>query len=219
MPKIKNKLYKKFLKENYLDTNLLDETELVKGLNRITGQYIKESRAFIILLYYSGARPNELLRLKGEDINLSEITNKETQEKTQYLNVKIPSSKKGITRKLLFKLEKPLIKEVSEYAIGLFPNLLIFYHLMSKQRRLYKNKKGEVKEYYVITNKLYYNFKKWFPDLTLYYFRHNRFCRNIEAGATVEQIRQMKGAKTVASVFPYSHQSKRSRVYLAEITD
>lgn len=210
MPKIKNKLYKQFLEQNYLEP--FTEQDLIKGLNNIKSKYLKEARSLIILLYYTGARPNEVLRLVAADIYKDNKNHK-------YLVVKIPSSKKGITRKLEFKLEKPLIKEVYTYAIGLYGDMFLFYHFMSKSTNLIKLKSGEIKEYADLSNKFRFHFKKWFPEITPYFFRHNRFTKNLEAGATIEEIRIMKGAKDFRSVFPYSHMSKTTRRKLANITD
>lgn len=212
MPKINNKYYNRFLKDGTIDTELLNEEELKKGMERITGKYIQEARALCILLYYSGARANEILRLRAEDIV-------KDKKNPKYLIVRIPSSKRGLARKLEFLLEKPLIQELYTYSIGLYPKLLLFYHYKSNSTILHKNKKGEIVRYDRTANKLFFHFKKWFPDYNIYYFRHNRFSRNIDAGATIEDIRLMKGAKDNRSVFPYSHLSKKTRRKLANITD
>lgn len=202
--KIKNKNYKRFLEEGIIE--LLDQEDIKKALENVKGKYKIEGRSLIIAFYCTGARPNEILRLRSKDIFRAKVGNK--------IIIKLQSSKNGLPREMIFSIRKlPLIKELYNYSMSIFQEQFLFYHFSDHYVRTKTLKSGEVRQYIEISNKLRYHFNKWFENviddsIPPYYLRHNRFSKMIKEGATLEQIRLIKGAKTVNSVYPYVHMSK-----------
>ena len=87
MPKIVNERYKEFIDKG--DIKVFSMEELDKGIKKAgASKYGKMARAFLIALYYTGARPIEILQLKPSNF---------TKDKT-YMVIKIPTAKKGRTR-------------------------------------------------------------------------------------------------------------------------
>lgn len=201
--KIKNKHYKEFLQKNLI--KILTKSEIGQALNNVTGEHKREGRCLLIAAYYTGARPNEYLKLRAKNIT----------KDGHYIAIELVGSKNGLPRVVWVSLSRPYIKELYDYAISLFPNLYLFWNFRNSYKRRRITKKGEVREYEEISDKLRYYFKKWFKHIfedpvPPYYLRHNRFSSMIMSGASTEDIRLMKGAKTQDSVFPYVHMSKKS---------
>lgn len=198
--RVKNKLYREFLDSGIIQT--IPEEEFAKMLNNVTGKYgknIKEARALCIALYYTGARPVQILRQTGEDY----------QRDKRFLVVKCKPAKKGVPSTMYLNLNKPLVKELEEYVFSMYPKLLLFRTYANKYKRRYVNKRGQITEIISNSDKLRWYFKKWFADKDIvpYFLRHNRFSRLAENGATMEQIRMLKGARSFNSVTPYLHLS------------
>lgn len=198
---IKNMLYRDFLDNGRIKIFTIEDIE--KGLANVRGRNSQEARALIITMYYTGARPNEVLRLKAKDI----------VKETTYINITLQPSKRGLVRTLPFSLSKPHIKDIWDYAKNYPPEMYIFYHFQSNNKRVkeiqLRNGQRKFIEYTEITNKLRYHFKKWFKEdiIIPYYLRHNRFSQMAQNGADIEDIRQWKGGKTINSVYPYLHMS------------
>ena len=210
MQRIKNQYYRKFLDTGEFQT--INETQLKDVLNRIKSRYKNEARALLILLYYTGARPAEALKIKSMDIT----------KDARYILIKIKGVKRGLPRTIYLKNSNPLIKELYTYASGLFPEMLCFYHFANKYVRTFKTKKGMIKQREETTSKLYYHFCKWFEnviDISPYYLRHNRFSKLAEKGADLQQLRMLKGSKTMESVMPYIHMTTKSAKDLAKKMD
>lgn len=206
--KIKNKWYNKFLKEGIIDT--LGEEDIEKALLNVKGKYMKEGRALIILLYYTGARPAEVLDLKSKD-----VTKKDT-----YILIKVRGAKKGRARTIYLRYKLKLVKELYKYISSVYDEMFLFFHFRSNYTRVTENKRGDKVEYLETTSKLRYYFIRWFANvlegsIPPYFLRHNRFSKMMEAGLTAEEIKQMKGSKTVKSVEPYLHLSTRTAKKLA----
>lgn len=208
MTKIRNKRYREFLDQGLITT--LNESDILQALKLIDGEHIKEGRALLIIAYYTGARPTEYLKLKPKHIT----------KKGSYCVVMMPASKGGKTRVIYLQLKRPLIKEFYQFACTIFDGVFLFYHYRTHYVRKIETKDG-IKERIDVTDGLRYHFKKWFRDekITPYFLRHNRFSKLSESGATAEEIRQMKGSKTLESVFPYLHLSKRTAKKLARKLD
>jgi len=201
--KITNKNYREFLDNGII--TILTQEDIEKALSNVTGKYAEEQKAFIIMSYFTGARPNEILRLTSKDVT----------RKNNYIIVKVPGSKRGLARPIYIPFKHKLVKIMYQYAIKLLPDMYLFFNLRGAYTRRVINKKGEIKEYSEITNKLRYYFKKWFDNvieggISPYYLRHNRFSKLMEAGATAEEVRLLKGAKSYNSVTPYLHMSTKS---------
>lgn len=203
MKKIKNPNYRQFLDEGIID--IISERQIHQALANIKGRYIREGRALLIALYYTGARPNEILRLKAKDIGRD----------ASYVTVKVPGSKKGVARTLYFPYRLSLVKELYMYARAVFEEQFLFFHYKSSYIRVVKRKDGTTDEREDTTDKLRYHLQKWFKgvvdgSITPYFLRHNRFSQLSIAGADREELRMIKGARSAESVSHYVHMSTKS---------
>ena len=129
--------------------------------------------------------------------------------------VQVPASKKGLPRPIYLSYRKPLVRLLYKYVMTVHPEMLLFYHLRSSYTR-----KGRVE----ITDVLRYHIKSWFENvledsISPYYLRHNRFSKLSAAGAKLEDIRMLKGSKTIASVMPYLHMSTKTARELSRKID
>jgi len=198
--KITNPHYRKFLDEGIISKLEPDHIHrALKNVEGIRGRYIEEGKALLIALYYTGCRPNEVLRLRGKDII----------KERSWIIIKAPGSKKGLARPIYLKYNNELVKSLYAYVVKVFPENLLFYNYMSTYRR--KIKDGVREE---VASKLNYYIKRWFDDvfydgetISSYYLRHNRFSKLSESGIPMSDIMQIKGSKTVESVRPYLHLS------------
>lgn len=207
--KITNKHYRQFLDKGIIEP--INQEQILRALANIKGKRTREGRALLIAMYYSGARPNEVLRLKAKDI----------RKEDSYVLMRMQGSKGGLPRTIYLRYSKPLVKELYNYASGLFEEMLIFNNFRSNHVREVINKKGEVKEYIEIADKLRYYFKKWFANvlegsIPPYFLRHSRFSMLSESGITMQEIRMLKGSKTMQSVEPYIHMSSRAAKKIAK---
>lgn len=206
--KIKNVHYRQFLDNGII--TLLTEDQIDISLSNVTGRNKLEGRALLIALYYTGARPNEILSLYGKDV----------KQEGSFIVIQIPSSKGGLPRPVYLQYKKDKVKELYKFALGVFPDLYLFPNFRNSYTRTKINKKGVIKENTEITDKLRYYFKKWFKNIeggiSPYFLRHNRFSSLISKGATQEDIRFLKGGKTLTSVTPYLHLSAASSKKLAK---
>lgn len=200
--KIKNKNYRKFLDEGIIDP--ITEEQINQALRNVRGRHSREGRALLITLYYTGARPNEVLRIQGKDVSRQD----------QYIIVKVKGSKGGLPRTLYFPYKKALLRELYTYATGRFPEMYLFYHFQNKYVRTVPGKTGP-KQNTTITDKLRYHLNKWFEgviedSINPYFLRHNRFSKLAEAGLSMQDLRMIKGSRTTESVTPYLHMSAAS---------
>jgi len=206
----KNVNYRKFLDHGEIKLVTTDHIKLaLNNINGIRGQHIKEGRALLIALYYTGARPNEILRLVSNDISRDQ----------GYIVIKVPSSKKGKTRPIYIKKNRAFIKELYDYSNGLFPNMKMFYHYITKHQKSYINRKGEVRHYEEISAKLRHHVKKWFDgvfDINPYYLRHSRFSQLTERGVSASEIMILKGGRSMECVTPYLHLSSTTGKKIAK---
>jgi integrase len=216
---IKNPNYKKFMDKGSII--IIEPIHLEKALNNVTGiynKYVDEGRALLITLYYTGARPGEVLALRRDDFS----------KDGGYLVIQMPTLKHGRTRLIYlnkhFKFMAELWRFVERHMFGMY----IFFHYKSKHTRRHKCTKngietGEIREYTTTTDALRYHFKKWFTEdiiedsIPPYYLRHNRFSKLMMRGASTEEIKQLKGARDIKSVEPYLHLSTKTARKLAGI--
>lgn len=209
MPKITNKNYRKFLDKGIIDIITLEK--LNKALANIKGKHIKEARALLICLYYTGARPIEVLGLKGRAFKRVD----------SYVTIEVQAVKRGLNRTIFLPYRYKLVKEMYDYAVRCFPNAMLFYHFRSSYKRRVVKKDGSVTYREEVTDKLRYFFKRWFTgvikdSITPYFLRHNRFSQLSEAGLTPQDIQHIKGAKSANSVQPYLHLSTKSAKNIAK---
>lgn len=201
--KISNKNYRKFLDSGEID--LITEDHILRALRNIKGHHVREAQALLIALYYTGARPNEILRMVGKDV----------QKKGRHIMLHVKGSKKGLPRVIYLPWKKELVKILYGYAASVFPDMFLFYHYRNKYTRTTINKKGEIKSRDEISNKLLYHMKIWFDgvvegSIPTYFLRHNRFSSLSMKGVDMQQIRMIKGSKTYDSIMPYLHMSSKA---------
>lgn len=200
--RIKNKFYLEFLEKGTITK--INPAHIEKAAQNIKGQYERMFKVFLYVAYYTGARPAEILQLKTNDIN---------REK-QHIVINMPPAKNGLPRPIYLKLNQLWVSEIYAYSRALMPNMLLFWKLRGRYKRQRINRKGEVKEYVELSRRVRYYFESWFKGIlddnatpVPYHLRHNRFTKLAENGATAEDIRLMKGAKSYNSVIPYLHMS------------
>ena len=197
MPKIVDKRYKEFLEKGAIELFSMDELD--KGLVKAgRSKYGKQARAFLIALYYTGARPVELLQLKPNHFT----------KKKNYLTIQIPTAKRGVPRVISLPITRKHVTELYKYALSLFEDLNIFYDLVSYKVRYYTTKKGDKKQYTIITDRVYYYIRKWL-GVNPYFIRHSRMSSLSQNGASMNELRLYKGAKSFDSVYPYLHMSSQ----------
>lgn len=210
--RITNPNYVRFLIEN--DIKLLKWRDIKKALDRTEGPYRKQARALILTLYYTGARPNEVLRLRPKDFD---------KHKTNWVRIKVPGSKRGMPRILSIPLTLPGISELWDYSQSFpFEDFYIFFRYRSTHKRQYISKSGATIEYPELSNRLYYHFKRWFKDVLQdsippYYLRHNRLSALAQNGASLTDLKNWKGARRFASIEPYVHMSSESSERVGKI--
>jgi len=224
MPEITSPDYKRFIDGKTIQTIPPEDLKII--LDNIDHEHTKQARALVIMLWATGARPNEVLRLRGIDIT----------KKTHYLDVDMPGSKGGTPRTIKLKLRGDiLIRELWEYIQTIPAPIYLFYEFRSKRVRhgaTYTTRKrqpdGTIQEitkttttdYEIITDKLNYYFKKWskalFPDgIPPYYLRHNR-CTVLaeQKDITAAEIAHLRGS-SIASTERYIHMTERQAKKIA----
>ncbi len=204
MPKITNKNYRQFLDDGIITT--LTENNIRAALHNVKGKHSREGKALLITLYYTGARPNEVLNLRGKDVI----------KEGSYIVIRMPGSKGGLPRPVYTPYKKELARVVYLYSMGVFPDMYLFFNYRSNCKRYIKGK-----EYTEITHKLRYYFGKWFKGvidggIPPYFLRHNKFSKLAESGVSIENIKNLKGSKSIASVGSYTHMSTKSAKSLAK---
>lgn len=209
--KIKNPNYRKFLDEGIIDP--VTEDHIESALKNIKGHHVREGRALLLTLYYTGARPNEVLRIKGGDV----------VKEDSYIVIKLPGSKGGLPRSLYFPHRKRLIREIYEYAAGLFPDSFLFYHYQNRHVRMVMTRKG-LKERITISDKLRYYLNNWFTgviehSISPYFLRHSRFSKLAQKGVSIQDLRMLKGSRSAESVNYYIHMSTESAKKIAKKMD
>lgn len=205
MPKIKNKNYLKFINDGYID--IIDQDVMGQVIKSLSDDPKKEEiTALIICSYVTGARPNEVLRIRAKDIRYVPPTS---------VYIKLEPSKHGLAREIKVSTNNvPMVRALYDYSRKMFSDMYLFYHFKNSYKRTVITKTGQVKEYECNSDLLRYWFKKWFAPvmrnpINPYFLRHNRFSSMVSRGATIEEVRLWKGAKTAESVTPYLHMSKR----------
>lgn len=207
MSKIKNKNYRKFLDDGIIDIIELDQIKkAVYNCDGIRGRHIKEGRALLIYLYYTGCRPIEASKSIAKDIS----------KKDSYVQIKVPQAKRGLPRTLFFPYRFSLIKELYHYSTRLYPNMLLFFNYISKYERKLKNGKTRIE----VDARIRYYINKWFErvidgSIPPYFLRHNRISQLAMAGLNDAELQTFKGSRTTESIQYYKHLSARSAKKIA----
>jgi len=207
MPDIKNSEYKFFLDTGLINVMTPQEFEnllLVVEANPPDETTPEQAKALMILLFYSGRRPSEIVELKSEAFS----------KEGSYLRVTFRTKKKGAGTILYFPLRNKHIKEVWEYVKNLPPQMYVFWYFRGE------SKKGKYKD---TTYKVRYWVQKWSrlvgKELVPYFFRHHRLSVLAMRGASPEELKFWKGAKSLQSVEPYLHLSQAQAKKLAKLID
>lgn len=208
MVKVKNKSYREFLDDGSITP--VSREEVVCALGNVCGSYVKEGRALLLLLYLTGARPVEVVSLRGHDV----------RREGRHVVVQLRGSKRGLSRPVFLKWSDVFVKEVLSFSSSVFPDLFLFRHFRSEYVRRVVKKDGRVFDRAEPAAKVRYYVSSWFDGvrdggLTTYFLRHSRFSQLSAAGVSSEDLRVLKGSRTLASVVPYVHLSSRKGKSLA----
>ena len=135
MPTIKNKQYNEFRNGGFI--HKINKDHLTKALDNVFTRYKWEARSLLILLFWTGARPSEILDLKAKDISRD----------GNFVTIKMPGKKRGNSRIIYISSSRRHIREVYDYATFMFDEVYLFYYYIGKYTKRIKNKTGEIKEY------------------------------------------------------------------------
>jgi len=173
MPQYKKECMISFMKEGILDT--------IENIDEFLSKCrTKQQRGLLLCLFLTGARPSELIELRGEDV----------WKERDKIFVRIKTKKGGRMRIFPLPYKNKYVQMFWDYVNNLLPPQKLFWKFKSS---VY------VRQFiYKVTDNKY----------TPYFFRHNRFTLMSMKGASPELIKYLKGAKTLLSVEPYIHVSK-----------
>lgn len=199
MTTIKHPRYKEFYDTGIIQ--LFSHEHFKQVYNNINDPF---GREMFTLLYYTGARPVQLLK----DFTTSNIS-----KDGNSLKINMPSAKGGKPFTFYFSMQKFGLTELWRTCQKLPPNTPLFKFYSQNYVRTKTNKKGVVKEYIERSDKFRYYFRKWLSILEEnpvppYFLRHSRFSSMSMEGATSDDIMLVKGATSFESVRPYQHMSK-----------
>lgn len=228
--KITNPYYLDFLEKDYFETIPKEKfIEILDNISRLYKEHkfkpklsgsVEQARAFMILLWITGARPAEVLKMAKEDI----------EKRENIVMITIPGGiKKSKTRTLHVSYGDKLVKELWHWAREGIPIMYLFPHLRGERTRsnitytkkvqdpetgaITKIKVPVNKTYTITTGRIYYYIKKYCEgvmDISPYYLRHNRFTVVAEK-LDYKDLMKIKGARSIASVEPYVHVTKEKQ--------
>lgn len=208
---VTNERYREFLDDGLI--SLITPQQLLAAMKNVRGRNAAAGRALLICLFWTGARPVEVLDLRTRHF---------TKEDNN-LAIQIRGAKKGLSRKLHFPFNRLGISELWRYSQSFPSETLVFWPYRSRKVRQQTLPSGRVVEYTETTARLWFHFKNWFkgvtdPPINPYFLRHNRLSSLSENGASMQELRMFKGSKTVESITPYVHLSGQARKKLARLT-
>lgn len=201
--RIKNKHYKLFLENGFIEP--ISEDTIIKMLDNVPAKRRNQARALVISLYLTGARPSEVLKQLAKNIK---------KERNYYVIEIIDTTKNALPRKVYVNNRNKLAMELYQYAESFLPDMYLFPDFIGSYARTYEKKNGEIVTYYETSRKvrfLLYKISETVIEdgIPPYFLRHNRFSKLVENGASLEDIRQIKGARSMDSVTPYLHMSSK----------
>jgi len=168
----------------------------------------EQAAVYVILLYWLGRRPVELIDLAEHQI----------QPIGGALKLSISSAKHGRDAILHLPLSNPDFKLVLNYWKKLAPRQYLFWGFRNAARvktvSFVSNKKtGERKTrvYGDRAKRISYWVNRW-TGLPPYFFRHNRYTLMAQGGASVWDIQYAKGSRTTKSVEQYISYSKPEKL-------
>lgn len=232
MPKTNNQDYNKFLKENEIE--LIDQDQLQEWLDKMTTAHLprkcslEQARALLIMIYYTGARPSEIVEVCGKDIVQKKY------KRQRVFEIKLITLKRGTVRHIPIPVNKQT-RFLYDYAQKQHPEQFIFYAFRKNTKIKVKwsikkpiliKENGKIiqdthienkqKEYLRRGHTLNRYTKMWTGKLA-YFFRHHRFSYMADKGASDNDIQFVKGAKSPNSVAPYKHMSIQRKEKLAKL--
>lgn len=221
MPRTNDKNYQDFLAGKTFVTiprkTFIEKLESVKYVHKTDAE--KPARIACILLWMTGARPNEVLRLKAGDFTRT----------SAHLIVQMPGSKGGNSRPIRLPLNDKLVVEIDNFVKDKYPEWMVFWQIQSRAikngtTRSFKSKglNGEEvrkakrydRKYLDISAKFAKSFRQWF-DTPVYYLRHNRFTVAAEK-LSVNDLKDLKGAKSEHSLIKYMHHTEKAGKRIAK---
>jgi integrase len=174
----------------------------------------EETRALLIFLYVTGARPIEATLMKQEYF----------QKNKDYVTIYIPTKKKGRARQIVMPSNNHLIGELFKYASSFpLPEMFIFYNYREPyiQNLQEVTTKGVAPIYRhdIRINRMFTKISACIVEggLPPYYLRHNRFTAMAMNGASSETIMYAKGSRRLDSVFPYLHMQRKRAEEIGEL--
>lgn len=192
------KRYAKKVKDGFFEP--ITDDMFAQARNRIVAGR-RQGIHLLSILYYTGCRPNEALRMTPECFGKEGL----------WITVRIPSSKGGFTRQIFLPATNRYIMEAFEYSHTQPPHMLLFWHFCGRYVRYATLKDGTVRKRLEISDNLRHHIHKWFDGIlppesnTTYMLRHNCFSKMASKGASLEQIRIAKGGRSINSVLAYVH--------------
>lgn len=209
MVKIKNKNYRAFLDTGQIKP--IEAGHIDLALRNIKGREVKQKRILLLLLYLTGGRPSEVLNITAKDIT----------KDNRYIKIFVKGTKKAFSRFIYVPSTNKHAVEILEYAMSLFPDLYLLHALRDAYtRKCYSEKKGSYTRI-EISNRIRYYFKSWFKGvidggISPYYLRHNFFSKLAMKDVSLEDLRNLKGGKSMTSVVAYVHMSSKKAKSIAK---
>lgn len=208
--------------------------EGIKEKKRPSKCDIPTARALLILVYYTGARPGEIVELKPKDITQKNYVVPKRKHQKKVYEVTLTTLKKGDKVRVLPIPVNEHTTEMFTTVKKQYPEMRIFhaFYTNAKNPVNWKQKKqmlvkenqevkleaftlNKHKDYIKTSFKIYWYIKQW-TGLPPYYFRHNRFSFMADKGASDRDIQYYKGSKSAKSVAPYRHLSTQAKEKLTE---
>ena len=206
MPKIKNERYLRHFKRGKIEP--ISPKEFYDNWKKIQAPYHLQNllKDYFLLLYWTGRRPVEILDLKGKDFRQTTLKDKGGTWK-DYLAIQTHTKKGGKEVEIFLVFEQiPELSKLWGRIQGCPNDFMVFWLLRTTQKQelkwITKDNIEKSKIYDRPSKKVFYWCIKYF-GVPPYFFRHNRFSTMKIEGATFEDIKTFKGAKTLASVECY----------------
>jgi len=173
----------RYVKKRLIDFHEKGEIEIITNIdNYLANCKTLRDKIALLLLFLTGPRPSELVELKAGDV----------YRKGNFCVVHFKTKKGGVSRDIY----------LPRRGKGNFPrytNLLldlIDEHYVDEMKLLWGWKPYTVRDrIYAITK----------GELAPYFFRHNINSLHSKLGRSLQELKYLKGAKTIASVEPYVH--------------
>lgn len=219
MPLIKNKRYLKHFKKRQIE--LISPKEFYENWGQIKAKpHIQNLlKDFFLLMFWTGRRPVEILNLKGDDLRRTALKEPNGNYR-DYLLINTHTKKGGNDVEIMLVFEQiPQLEQFWERIQGCPADFMYFsllrtrgkntLHWKTRPTEDYPNGEPKSKTYDEPTKKIFYWSTKYF-GVPAYFFRHNRFSTMVSEGATFQDIKIFKGAKSPNSVEPYISPDKET---------